>query len=431
MNLDLFKRAIFRNRHMKDRPGYLEFLQHIDGRKGVWKASQLDVARWWERRQAAGLEMEVSGPGVLRVSCAIEDCVIEAGGERLEPAPVEVPVSSEIPEGRITFTYQSPSEDEAFLREVLGHLGYNHFVSAPGGTVPDIGESEYLPVLEDLREMAVVHQKFGTEDLERMRSLLRDVHHRKGIPDLRLWTLPLIGGVPARSVVSPRFDVDKAIINLPGIHRIESRFGIHSTVYLRPMGIFYGEREITRYARDMEGHEIALHGEFVTTAEQKFGDEFNAAHEEKKRLEEICGVEAAGLSIHGGELRQNRSESTYEAAEQAGFRYNTLFRNSYYHPLHLPYGDGMSRMLSIGLHYADIMMTPGPGFSERLASAFIERFGEAEKVGGVFVPVMHPLYFDLSGYLCSAGNIARLLMFLPKCLVTLGRMGKDQEYSNR
>jgi hypothetical protein len=39
---------------------------------------------------------------------------------------------------------------------------------------------------------------------------------------------------------------------------------------------------------------------------------------------------------------------------------------------------------------------------------FIDRFEEAAAVGGVFVPVLHPLYFDLVHCLCRAENIYRL-----------------------
>lgn len=430
MNLDLFQRAIFRNRHMKDRPAYLEFLEHIDGRRGVWKASQLDIALWWERRQNARLDLRVTSPGKLEASCALDDCAVESGGSRLEPAPVRLEVSSEIPPGPVGFTYEPPDGEGEFLREVLGHLGYGHFAPAADPSGADMRREVYLPVLGDLKTTADVHQKFGDEDLDRMRSILADAHRRRGIPDIRLWTLPCTGGVPMRSAVSPRYDVDKAIVNLRSIHELESRFGVHSTVYLRPLGIFYGRREIARYAGWMEGHEIALHGEFVTTAGARFGDEFRAARAEKRILEDICGREAAGVCMHGGELRKNLTASTFAAVEEAGFRYNTLFRNGYYLPLHLPFGGGMSRTLCIGQHYADITVAPGPGFADRLASAFIDRFSEAERAGGVFVPVMHPLYFDFGRYLRSPGNIARLLAFLPKYLFTLGRMEKDQEYSN-
>ena len=103
--------------------------------------------------------------------------------------------------------------------------------------------------------------------------------------------------------MSPRFDVDKAIVNMPLIHELEGKYGMRSTAYIRPCGPFYGAREIRRYLERIGGNEIALHGEFVTTS-QRFGDEFKAAAGEKQLLEYITGRDVSGVCMHGGELEQ-------------------------------------------------------------------------------------------------------------------------------
>ena len=72
---------------------------------------------------------------------------------------------------------------------------------------------------------------------------------------------------------------------------------------------------VRRYLERMEGHEVALHGEFVTTAEQRFGSEEAAAMGEKEYLAGLTGQEVEGVCMHGGELRTNTSTRTRDAIE--------------------------------------------------------------------------------------------------------------------
>ncbi|MBN1163198.1 MAG: hypothetical protein JXB45_01330 [Candidatus Krumholzibacteriota bacterium] len=430
MNLGLFRRAISRHRYMRDRPAYRGFLEQINSHPGVWKTSQGIIALWWERRQRSSLRLEIVSPGILRVSSPLSDGAVEIEGKTLAVPPLELPVAKEIPPGELTLTYHCPVENAPFWEEVLGHLGYAHLAPARDGKA-DMPGGSFLPLLGRLRQRAEKHQNYDPHDLRELRELLAGMHRRRGLPDLRMWTLPQRGGKVCRVAVSTRYDVDKAIVNLPAIHELEASYGLRSTVYLRPLGVFYGAREIKRYAGKGAEAEIALHGEFVTTAAERFGDEFRAAREEKKRLEDIVEREVAGVCMHGGELRSNLSPLTHRAVEAAGFKYNTLYRNYYYHPLHLPREGSVDRTLCLGQHYADITAKHGPRFGDELLEAFWEKFTEAEKVGGVFVPVLHPLYFDLFRYLRDPGNLLRLSRFAPRYFLTLGRMKKDQRYSNQ
>jgi hypothetical protein len=137
----------------------------------------------------------------------------------------------------------------------------------------------------------------------------------------------------------------------------------------------------------------------TSTTSRRFGDEFKAAGGEKQLLEYITGRDVAGVCMHGGEPGGNLSPNTRAAIEAARFAYETMYRNSYFHPLHLPAGMKPMRTLSIGQHFADLDVTPGPDFQRELEKSLVDRFEQAAAAGSVFVPVLHPLYFDLVHYL--------------------------------
>ena len=431
MNLGIAKRAFDRHTGTKNRPAYERFLADVDARPGVWKATQREIAAWWESRQAAAIDLRVASPGTLRVSCALADAAIEMEGGELRTPPFDLSLSTEIPAGELAITYRCAPGLETFAREALGHAGLAHLRPAAAGSAPDIDAAALDPVLSALRATAIEHQAFRPDDVAALRELAARAHRARGAPGMRLWTLPWRGGAPCRVALSPRFDVDKAIVNMPLVHAIEARHGTRSTAYVRPMGLFYGSREIRRYAAAIGDNEIALHGEFATTARLRFGDEFAAAAGEKTRLEFYLGRAVDGVCMHGGELTENYSANSRAAVERAGFRYETMWRNGYYLPLHLPDGDGVYRCLSIGQHWADLIAKPGSRFVEELCAALAERFAQAERMGGVFVPVWHPLYFDIGNYLRYPENLARIGAFLPKYVVNVARMKKGASYRER
>lgn len=398
MNLEMLQRAILQHRHAKNRLPYEGLLRHIDAHGDVWKATQREVAEWWEARSGAAIELRVGEQGSLHVSCALKDSVVEIDGKELRIPPFTCPVPATVRHGAIEMTYHCGSVDQDFAREVFGHIGCGHVAPAYLDDVADIKTAALEPLLARLRDTANVRRRYGEDDIASLRGAVRAAHASRGIPELRLWTLPHRSGRPYRVCVSPRFDVDKAIANMPPIHELEGKYGMRSTAYLRPCGPFYGAREIRRYAREIGGNEIALQGEFVTTA-RRFGDECKAASGEKRLLEYITGTEASGVCMHGGELGGNYSPDTRAAIEAAGFKYETMHRNGCFHPLHLPAGMKPMRTLSIGQHFADLDVKPGPHFQTELEKALIDRFEQAAAVGGVFVPVLHPLYFDLIHYL--------------------------------
>jgi hypothetical protein len=430
MNIGMVQRAIRRHKQMKNRPAYAAFLEHVASRKDVWKVPQRDIIAWWQRRQTAALELAVLSRGTLRVSCSLPDCVVEVDGSELRIPPFETEVPSTLPKGVVGLSCGCDGLPKELLRELLGHLGYGHMAPGSVGQPVVIHADQLRPLLGRLKSEAMELQRFGANEIKALRSLFVRAHHQRGIPDLRLWSLPRNGDRAYRSAVSARYDVDKAIVNLPAIHELEAKYDLRSTVYLRPMGFFYGPGEIHRYMRITQGQEIALHGEFVTTAETRFGDQFAAAEGEKKYLEDLIGEEVAGVCMHGGELRTNTTEQTRDAIEDANFKYETMYRNDYYLPLHLPTESGVRRTLSLGQHFADITAEPDSRFPEKLAQAFVDCFSQAEVQGGVFVPVMHPLYFDIPNYLRYPTNLLHLAAFMPKFFWTAARMRRGQQYAN-
>jgi hypothetical protein len=426
----MLQRAISRHRLVKNRAPYEALLAHAAARGDVWFAAQREIAAWWETRGQAALDLRVAEPGVLRVSCALKDAVVETGGTDLRIPPFDHPVGASAPPGAVEISYHCSSMSQDFALEIFTHLGYGHVSPAYLDDVADVRMSVLDPLLRKLCETAAAHQFYGADEIAAVRAAVRAAHERRGVPELRIWTLPQRDGRPSRAGLSPRFDVDKAIVNMPLIHGLEGNYGARSTAYVRPCGPFYGAREIGRYLERLGANEIALHGEFVTTS-GRFGDEFKAATGEKRLLEYITGAEAAGVCMHGGELNNNLTENTKMAIEGAGFRYETMYRNGYFLPLHLPAGVIPMRTLSIGQHFADLDVPPGAEFQRELERELIERFDRSAAAGGVFVPVLHPLYFDLGHYLSRVENIFRLASFMPGYFANIARMRRGQSYLNK
>jgi len=431
MNLTLIKRVYNRLKYINDSSAYVTIVQYISGLKYVWKATQWEIASWWERRQNAEIEMEVVERGHLRITCPLEGSVIEVDGQDLRVPPFEISVPLDLPIGKISITHNYNLGYIKFFEELLGHFGYRHIKPVTSGQRVDIYSDELKDIINKMRLNAIDHWRYQNEDIIKFRNIIKKAHNTKGLPELRIWPLPHDNKVIFKVAVSPRFDVDKAIINLPEINQLEQQYGVKSTVYLRPLGYFYGNHEIKQYKRlNMGTSEIALHGEFITTSERFLIDEFQAAKHEKRILEDMISEQVKGVCMHGGELRYNVSKNTWKAIEEAGFEYETMYRNGYYLPLHLPNNGGVRRTLSIGQHFSDVEATVGPEFTESLTKRFEYHFSEARKVGGIVVPVMHPLYFNFSNYIMRPTNIMRLLKFIPKYAATVIRMKKGQIYSN-
>jgi hypothetical protein len=89
------------------------------------------------------------------------------------------------------------------------------------------------------------------------------------------------------------------------------------------------------------------------------------------------------------------------------------------------------RTLTIGQHFADLNVKPGRDFAEELLASLVDRFSKASAVGGVFVPVLHPLYFDLAHYLANVENLFRLGAYMPRYVADVIRLRRGQRYLNK
>ena len=426
MNLGKLRRVVRRHRYMRDGPAYAAFLQHIDGWRDVWKATQGEVTAWWNRRQSSKISLSVTGGGSLRVEAALEECVIEVDGVELRVPPFECGTPTAQPAGPVSITYDAGVREAFLVPEVLGHLGCGHLLPAPAGARPDVAASDLAEILTALCRSSATRCRYDEHDIEKLKRIIADAHHRRGLPALRIWPLPHRSRRPYRVCVSPRHDVDRAIVNLPAINELEARHGVRSTAYLRPMGYFYGKKDIARYCATDLAAEVALHGEFVTTSRTRFPDEFAAARGEKAALQLVTKREVPGVSIHGGEFASNSTRRTRDAIEGAGFLYETLDSDAYHHPLHLVTGQTVRRTLTIGRQWSDIGTELAPGFGETLLRALVERFHLAAAVGGIFVPVFHPIYFDLRNYFRRPSNLLRIATVTPTLLmrIAFGRSDK-------
>ena len=422
----MLRRAIVRHTYMHDEPAYRTLLEHARSLGSVWMVSQSQVAQWWRARDEAQLELSFSAPGRLTISSGLDHSVLQVDSGDLHPLPFSFDVSMDaVSQVRIGANF--PSHLLSFLQETLKHLGYGH-LHLDTTTPPSPALSASLTRLYD---HALQHQRYDHEPLQVIQSHIVQAHELASLPDLRLWNWPHQDGNPFRMALSVRYDVDKAIVNLPHIHRIESEFGLRSTVYLRPVGYFYGAREIESYRNLALPHEIALHGEFLSTSEQKHVSPLEAARHEKRRLEDLIVHEVRGVCMHGGELRSNTTPETPQLIDTVGFDYDTLFRNRYYLPLFIPTENGIRSTLSIGQHFADISIPGTSSFTDDLAKAFESHCDATFKQGGVFVPVMHPLYFGISKYLKHPTNLWRISAFLPRYARMTLRLGKGQSYINQ
>ena len=281
-----------------------------------------------------------------------------------------------------------------------------------------------------MHSTAIKHWRYENDEIEKFRSLVKEVHNKKGLPDLRIWPLPHNNGIPYRACVSTRYDVDKAIMLMPEINELEAKYGLKSTAYIRPIGYFYGESEIIDYVKHSNISEIALHGEFVTTAERFKKDEFYSAKREKEILENMINREVEGVCMHGGELHSNATSNTKKAIELAGFKYETLYSSGYYHPFHLPLSKNISKTLSITRHTADISIPLTNQFKDIFLKELIDKFSTAYNIGGIFVPIMHPLYFGISKYLLNVKNMYMIARFTPKFISSIIKMRANQLFIN-
>jgi hypothetical protein len=430
--------SIIRGIAAKNSKSYELILQYLRERKDIWTVPQGEFISWWAKRENADFKVTVSG-GVCRINTSLDNAVIERfPGNYLDVPFFSCPKTSF--SGDLWITIDKNVEKKNLLIELLKREGIlNIQVDRKGVFIisqEDVGE--LLTAIE--AKMKTGQVKLLEADVSKVRQIVINKLSKYHLPLLRIWYYPRIDGRVMQAVFSTRFDVDRAITNLPIILAIENKYGIVSTLYLRVFCPFYTDKAIKNLVSKPWCPEIALHGEFVTHA-QKYGNEIKAAEGEKSYLEHLTKQQTIGVSMHGGEMAFNRSNFTYEAIQKAGFLYDTtLGPQHYYFPFKAIIDDKISQFYVLPHAISDVAILPfnptkkisnsvvhksysfiktlhsikAPAvrnYSKFFFNSVTAKMDEIYKQKGVFVIVMHPIYFGFFSYLCHPKNWFNLFKF--------------------
>lgn len=400
---------------------YRRLLEYVAARGDIWFASQGEYLAWWQERENASLRITASG-GICQVHTSLERAVIEKfPGEFLDVAEVRCPAATF--SGEVWITIDSALEKKDLLIELLKREGILNFRTAPTGDFM-LSQREIGPLLEEI-EAKLRRKRGGTlfeTDVRALRQVVIDKLAARNLPLLRLWYHPRVRGMIPQGVFSPRYDVDRAITNLARIRALEEDFNVPSTLYIRAFCPFYNDKAVARLAGMPWCSEIALHGEFVTNA-LRYGDEYRAAEAEKTHLEKLIGRPVLGVGMHGGELASNRTENNGDVIQQTKFLYDTTPAFHYYFPFRRYVNGHLSWSYTLCHALSDVRIPANRDYGRIFYEQAIARLNEVFEHHGVFVLLMHPVYFGFPSYLAQAANWPPLAKFLWQ-YVTRSRLGK-------
>lgn len=429
MNFGLLKRALDRNLKMKNYAPYEQVLGAVANRGDVWMVSQGEYINWWDRRAKGTLELLVSNG-----ECRAET---DLAGATFEKFPGEFFTSATIPcpdsdfGGQIQLTIDESLRRKDLLMEALLREGILNFTVGTGGEF--FLSHEIDSTLADMeaslkkRKMKQFHQCVNL-----VRQAVMDLLSQRNLPLIRIWYHPIVNGRVMKAVLSVRYDVDRAITNMPMIWELERQYGATSTAYLRAFGPFYGRREIQALANSPQCTELALHGEFVSNA-ARYGGQLPAALAEKEYLERITSNAIQGISIHGGELIKNRTKGFRDIIESAGFLYDTSPGAApYYFPFRLLTQNGqLEKTYRLRVNFRDIGIPHNGHYAESFYNEAMHRIGLVSQQNGILVMLMHPEYFGFFTYLFKFTNLINFLKFLPAYLVRVLLTKRGVVFSNR
>lgn len=387
---------------------YQQILYYIRSRPDIWIASQGEYIDWWQRREKASLKITVAD-GLCRVETSLNEAVIEQfPGQFLDSTSVACAGAKF--SGEVWLTIDSTLEKKELLIELLKREGIMNFrVAATGEFV--LGQADVGVLLEEIETKLSQRGCLFEADVVAVRQLVLDKLAAYNLPLLRIWYHPRLNGVIPKAVFSVRYDVDRAITNMSQIRALELKYNAPSTLYLRTFCPFYGDQEIRHLASQPWCSEITVHGEFVTNA-RHYGDEFKAARAEKNHLEKLIGRPILGVSMHGGELAYNRSDNTAQAIEEAGFLYDTTPTFFYYFPYRAIVNGQLSQSYTLCHTLSDVRMPPGWNYGRVFYEQAVARMNKIYEQHGVFVLLLHPIYFGLFSYLSQPKNLYRLIKFM-------------------
>ena len=417
---------------------YERLLQDLRARPDIWIASQGEYMAWWDQRDQAELTVTISG-GQGRLTTSLDKAVIEKfPGTFLDQSVCHLP---ETPySGQVWITIHADVEKQALLAELLKREGvFNFRVANEGDFV--LSQAEVGQTLDEIHERMDLGRVKPLEPLVlKIRQLVLDKLAAHNLPLFRIWYHPRLNGQVMQAVFSARYDVDRAISNLPAIRALEEKYDVSSTLYIRAWCPFYSEQAVKELVSNPWCSEIALHGEFITHADQ-FGGEVAAAVGEKEYLEQLSARSVTGVAMHGGELTLNKSERTDEGTQAAQFLYDTTVGPTrYYFPFKKIVHGQISPVYNFPHAMSDVSLFPfrpdkvtvngkthrthslsktlgylneptvrqyGRLFYETAVQVMQTIYGQ----NGVFVLTMHPSYFGFFSYLTRPKNWPPLLKF--------------------
>ena len=120
--------------------------------------------------------------------------------------------------------------------------------------------------------------------------------------------------------------------------------------------------------------------------------------------------------MHGGELSSNVSESTRDAIQRAGFLYDTSSRMQYYFPFRPLVNGRLSKSYCLVHVLGDIKIPANRDFGRVFYESAMAAMTQVYEQNGVFVLMLHPVYFGFWPYLSKSRNWRSLARFL------IGRM---------
>lgn len=394
---------------MRNYQPYEQVLKHIRARDDIWIASQGEYIAWWQQRDNAALKITVSEEK-CQVHTSLENAVIEKFPGEFLDSPI-APCPGTTFSGEVWITLDSALEKKETLIEILKREGILNYRIANEGEFM-LSQQKVGDLLEEID--ARMRQRKGrlTEaDIGAVRQIVLDKLAAHRLPLLRVWYHPRLNGVAVRAVFSPRYDVDRAITNLAHVRALEQRYDAPSTLYLRAFCPFYTARQVKELAAKPWCSEIALHGEFVTNARQ-YGDEFKAAEAEKTHLEKLTGRPILGVGMHGGELTRNRSKHTEDVIQQVGFLYDTTPRpRRYFFPFRQVLNGHLSTVYGLAHVLSDVNVPPGRSYEQVFYERAMAKLTEIYEQNGIFVLMLHPVYFGFLTYLSRPRNWIPLAKF--------------------
>lgn len=399
--------ALMRHLLMRNNKPYEQALSRFQRQGDIWLVSQGEYLHWWQAREQAPFTVRVAD-GHCYPELSLQNGVIEHYPGHFLPAEA-VACEATVVTGEIFIGIDPELAHRDILVELLKREGILNY-KLSGNEAVVLNSTNVGPLLTLIESKLRERGRYFEEDVAQLREIIVQALAARGLPLLRVWYHPQLNGTVMRAVFSPRYDVDRAITNLKLIRELELRYGVSSTLYLRAFCPFYGEPAIKHLASQPWCSEIGLHGEFVTTA-QRTGDQFSAAVAEKTRLEQWVGRPVLGVCMHGGELTSNTTPETSAVVEAAGLLYDTTQNMHYFFPFRKLVDGRLSRSYTLVHPTGDIKMPITRHYNQRFYQTIVTTMDEIYQQNGVFVLMLHPVYFGFGRYLMNPANWKYLLRF--------------------